>query len=173
MKYAHYDKETGRLLGYYDTELHETIPELSVKITDKQWKEAINNNYNYVDIENKKLSKKDFKTLEQLKQSKKQEIEQVYLKTIQKPIVYNNNTFQADLDSQKILSQIIAVAPDGFEIDWLDIDNNLVHLTLDDLKAAAGLILTRGQEMFAKKVALKKQIEQCTDKKCLEQIKWA
>ena len=110
--------------------------------------------------------------LQDLKQSKKQEIENAYLKAIQEPIVYNNYTFQADLDSQKILSQIIAVALDGFEIDWLDIDNNLVHLTLDDLKAAAGLILARGQEMFVKKVALKKQIEQCDNKECLEQIKW-
>ncbi len=107
-----------------------------------------------------------------LKSLKKQEIEKAYLKAIEEPIVYNDNTFQADLDSQKVLSQIIAVAPDDFEIDWLDIDNNVVHLKLDDLKAAAGLILVRGQEMFAKKVALKKQLEEATTKDEINKIVW-
>lgn len=111
-----------------------------------------------------------------LKKAKKQEIESAYQKAIQEPIQYtvnsNTYTFQADKKSQDILSQIIAVAPTNFETDWFDIDNNPIHVTLDDLKACAGLILNRGQEMFAKKVALKKQLEQCDNKECLEQIKW-
>ena len=176
MKYAYYDKE-GRLLGWYDKEIHSNIPEPYLEVTDKQWKEAINNNYNFVDIENKKLGKKDFRTLKELKFAKKQEIESAYQKAIQEPIQYivNSNTyiFQADKKSQDILSQIIAVAPINFETDWLDINNNPIHVTLDDLKGLAQAILARGQQLFAKKVTLKKQIEQCTDKKCLEQIKWA
>lgn len=145
-----YENITGKTFN----EEYMTLKDIPNDIMDK-----IKNNYNsYVFLKQKK--------------AKKQEIEKAYLKAIQEPIIYNDETFQADLDSQKVLSQIIAVAPDDFEIDWLDINNNLVHLTLDDLKAAAGLILKRGQEMFAKKVALKKQIEQCTDKECLERIKW-
>lgn len=41
MKYAHYDKDTKRLLGFYDDEIHEKIPESNIKISDDEWQEAL------------------------------------------------------------------------------------------------------------------------------------
>ena len=41
MKYAHYDKDTKRLLGFYDDEIHEKIPESNIKISDDEWLEAL------------------------------------------------------------------------------------------------------------------------------------
>lgn len=41
MKYAHYDKDTKRLLGFYDDEIHESIPEQNIKISDEAWQEAL------------------------------------------------------------------------------------------------------------------------------------
>lgn len=41
MKYAHYDKDTKRLLGFYDDEIHEKIPESNIKISDEAWQEAL------------------------------------------------------------------------------------------------------------------------------------
>lgn len=41
MKYAHYDKDTKRLLGFYDDEIHESIPEPNIKISDEAWQEAL------------------------------------------------------------------------------------------------------------------------------------
>jgi hypothetical protein len=96
------------------------------------------------------------------KQELKQRVEKIYQESIQKPIEYNGNVFQADEKSQDILTKVITSASSDFEIDWLDIDNNLVHMTLNDLKGLANNILIRGQEEFVKKVELKKQIDDCS-----------
>ena len=55
MKYAHYDKNTKRLLGYYDDEIHNDIPEPNIEISDEEWREALNKNANSVDVKNQKL----------------------------------------------------------------------------------------------------------------------
>ena len=55
MKYAHYDKDTKRLLGYYDDEIHNDIPEPNIEISDEEWREALNKNANSVDVKNQKL----------------------------------------------------------------------------------------------------------------------
>lgn len=41
MKYANYNKETNEILGYYDDEIYETIPEPNIKISDEAWQEAL------------------------------------------------------------------------------------------------------------------------------------
>lgn len=41
MKYAHYNKETNKILGFYDDEIHESIPEPNIKISDDEWQEAL------------------------------------------------------------------------------------------------------------------------------------
>nr|DAO17150.1 MAG TPA: hypothetical protein [Caudoviricetes sp.] len=55
MKYAHYDKNTKRLLGYYDDEIHDTIPTPNIEISDEEWREGLNKNANSVDVKNQKL----------------------------------------------------------------------------------------------------------------------
>jgi len=67
MKYAHYGEKAQEILGYYDDEIHESIPEPNIRITDEQWQEAISINANY--IEKGKLI---FKQKELREQDKKQ-----------------------------------------------------------------------------------------------------
>ena len=55
MKYAHYDKNTKELLGFYDDEIHKNIPESNIEISDEEWREALNKNANSVDVKNQKL----------------------------------------------------------------------------------------------------------------------
>jgi len=48
-KYAHYDPDTGQLLGYYTNDVHGTnIPEPHLRITNEQWQHALQTNANYV-----------------------------------------------------------------------------------------------------------------------------
>ena len=47
MKYAHIEKETGKLLGWYCTDIHTNIPENSIEVQDKVWNEALSINANY------------------------------------------------------------------------------------------------------------------------------
>ena len=66
MKYVNYDKETNRVLGYYDNEIHETIPEPSLKISDEEWQKALEISANF--IQNGKLIKKEQEIDEKAKQ---------------------------------------------------------------------------------------------------------
>ena len=43
MKYAHYNAETGLILGFYDTEIHEQIPTPNIKLSNEAWQDAVNN----------------------------------------------------------------------------------------------------------------------------------
>ena len=55
MKYAHYDEKEKTLLGYYDDEIHDTIPTPNIEISDEDWAKALNENANSVDVKNQKL----------------------------------------------------------------------------------------------------------------------
>jgi len=78
MKYAHYDNTNGKLLGWYDSEIHEIIPTPNIEVTNEDWQTAIDNNYNFVDTTTGALSFKDFRTADevftQTKSSKTNEI---------------------------------------------------------------------------------------------------
>ena len=49
MKYCHYEQNTGKILGYYDKEIHSEIPEPSIEISEEQWQHAISNNHNKIE----------------------------------------------------------------------------------------------------------------------------
>ena len=65
MKHAHYDKQTLKLLGWYDSELHQSIPSPIIKITDNEWKKALSIDANCIDQENNKVVYLDKRTEEE------------------------------------------------------------------------------------------------------------
>ena len=65
MKYCHYEKESWKILGYYDKEIHAEIPSPSIEISDEIWQNAINNNHNCID-ESGKTELKDFRSTEEI-----------------------------------------------------------------------------------------------------------
>lgn len=65
MKYANYNKETNEILGFYDDEIHESIPEPNIKISDDEWEKALSIGANY--IQNGELIKKEPKIDEKAK----------------------------------------------------------------------------------------------------------
>lgn len=66
MKYAHLNGE--KLLGWYDLEIHTTIPTPNVEVSDDVWQEALKINANaYVGGQ---FVAKDYSTPEQVKESR-------------------------------------------------------------------------------------------------------
>ena len=63
MKYAHLEKYTNKLLGWYDDLVHTNIPTPNIEVSDEVWQEAININANC--YENGKFIDKDFRTEEE------------------------------------------------------------------------------------------------------------
>lgn len=68
MKYAHLEKDTNKILGWYDSEIHSIIPTPNIEVTDEQWQEAININANC--YEDGKFIVKDFRTNEKIEKSR-------------------------------------------------------------------------------------------------------
>lgn len=50
MIYAHID-ENNILLGWYDTDIHDTIPTPNVEVTQQQWQNALDNEHNKVNAD--------------------------------------------------------------------------------------------------------------------------
>ena len=47
MKQAHVDG-SGQILGWYDPEIHNSIPEPNIQVTEEIWQNAINNSHNTI-----------------------------------------------------------------------------------------------------------------------------
>jgi len=73
MKYAHLEKDTNKLLGWYDDNIHLEIPTPNIEVSEKVWQEAININANC--YEDGKFIIKDFRTDEQREQQRIKQIE--------------------------------------------------------------------------------------------------
>ncbi len=66
MKHVNYDVKTNEILGFYDDEIHESIPEPNIKISDDEWQEALQIGANY--IEKGKPTKREIEIDEHTKQ---------------------------------------------------------------------------------------------------------
>lgn len=64
MKFAHLEKNTNKLLGWYDDNIYSKIPAPNIEVSDEIWQEAININANC--YENGKFIIKDFRTEEEI-----------------------------------------------------------------------------------------------------------
>jgi len=172
MKYAHYDETNGKLLGWYDSEIHETIPTPNIEVSEEEWETAIDNNYNFIDADTNTLSFKDFRTFEQLQAFKLRELEKAYNNASQKDIEYMDTVFQADKYSQSLVVSVLSAGevPEGFY--WLDIDNNQVNMTYTDLQGLSKSVLERNQSNFTKLQDLKKQVKDATTQNNLDSIVW-
>jgi len=171
MKIAYYDETNGKLLGWYDDKIHKDIPTPNTEVSDENWKQAISINANFIDRDGV-LSKKDFRTLEQLKASKLKELEASYSNSIQQNIGYLDTTFQADKASQDLIASNLSVGsvPDGFY--WQDINNEKVPMSYEDLQGLASAIQTRGLVSFGKLQELKALVKEATTVEELEEILW-
>lgn len=65
MKYAHIDKN-GQLLGWYDEDIHASIPTPNIEVSDEEWQNAINNNHNKVNTDGT-TELYDFRTQDEVK----------------------------------------------------------------------------------------------------------
>ena len=70
MKYAHLEKETGKLLGWYSDDIHSNIPTPNIEVDEEIWKEALEINANC--YEDGKFIVKDFRTAEEINEQELQ-----------------------------------------------------------------------------------------------------
>lgn len=76
MKYARYDEKTNEILGYYDDEIHESIPTPSVSVSDEIWHRAVQTNATHIDPLTLELSVKERELdIEELRLAKLNELQ--------------------------------------------------------------------------------------------------
>ncbi len=87
MKRVNYIEETGKILGFYDDEIHKSIPKINITITEDEWKKAINMKANHIEVNTKTFSLKDFRTPDELEIDELENIKnktQVQIETLTK-----------------------------------------------------------------------------------------
>jgi hypothetical protein len=77
MKYAHI-KLSGELLGWYDTEVHTSIPDPNVEVSEMNYELALLGNHNYISLVDGSTELKDLRT-EAVKQEDLNSINKAYL----------------------------------------------------------------------------------------------
>lgn len=99
MKYVNYNAGTNEILGFYDENIHKTIPTPSIKISDDEWKEALRIGANC--IEKGKPTKQEIVIDERAKQLAQLEADIKECKDdIRHALIIGNNTVIENLRNE-------------------------------------------------------------------------
>ena len=98
--------------------------------------------------------------LDNVKQSKLRELKESYAEANYQDIAYMDTTFQADTDSQNLIVSVLSAGSAPSDFFWLDVTNNKVALTYEELQGLSGTILARNQTNFIKYQGLKSVVKQ-------------
>ena len=150
LHYAHYKQGTKQILGWYSTDIHativdgeydlSTIPTPRMEATLEEWRLAVDNGHNKVDLTDGTTLKFDFRSQEQrLEDFKRFERltrkESVRVSTINS----SGNIFQADEGSLNSMATAIVALDEGETILWRLEDNSEVAVTREVLREALRL----------------------------------
>ena len=124
MKYAHLEKDTNKLLGWYDKEIHTTIPTPNIEVTDEVWQESISINANC--YENGKFIVKDFRTGE--------ELEEIRINTINQKA---NEVIEAKYPLYKQLNIRAKLIKDEDGSHYTDADIETMDMFIDAVRSIA------------------------------------
>lgn len=176
MKYAHYDETNGKLLGWYDSEIHSTIPTPNISVTDADWQIAIDNNYNYIDAVTNTLSFKDFRTFTQLQEAKIAEIKAAFSTAVSSGFTCTN-TITMDADISDILAlkagYDLAIALGQTTMDITDYNNaDHTSLAVADVFTMITELGVNYNTLRTKKNALRTQALAATTQAELEVVQW-
>ena len=173
MKKAHYDKETKKLLGWYSTDIHKTIPTPNIEVMDTVWQDALNKNANYVDVDSKTLYVKSFtdeELLKKAKDAKKQELKLSFELEANKPVNGYVGGFDSavKLDAAKRMLETAGAT----EVTFFDVDNKPNVLSISDATDVILAIGSKYQTDFAKYQGLKVQVDSKVKVSTVNSIVW-
>jgi len=181
MKYAHYNKTNGKLLGWYDKDIHTSIPMPNIEVTEDDWQIAIDSAYNYVDATTSTLSHKDFRTLDKLKESKTSEINSACSKAITSGFTSSalgtSYSYQSEqTDQLNLIGVVTAGQDDYFKCGVADANGNItwnyeLH-TIAQLQQVLGDGKVHKQGLLQKANTLKAQVTGATTVKDVEAVVW-
>lgn len=178
MKYLNFDSN-GKILGFYDDEIHLNIPKPNAKITDEVWQEALKSGANFYDQKSGALSFKDFRSEDEILQElKKQMITLIHEKKDElnySNYEFENHTYRMGADVQADLLATITIfgavgkLPDGYTIKDIK-SGEYVAFDLPKLVKLSAEVATRKATAIFKTQKLEDVINSCNSKEELEKI---
>lgn len=143
MKYAHIN-ENGQILGWYDKEIHTSIPTPNIEVSDDVWRNAIDNGHNKVDKDGTtKLF--DFRTSEEIaEQVEVQRKVEIAIQLTSLTITSSKgNVFDANSQARQDMADAL-LASDTLgvtQIVWRMANNSEVLINISELKEAHALAI--------------------------------
>lgn len=178
MKYVNFG-ENGKILGFYDDEIHSNIPKPNAKITDEKWQEALRSGANFYDQKSGAFGFKDFRNKDEILQDlKKQMITLIHEKKDELNLSnyeFENHTYRMGADVQADLLATITIfgavgkLPAGYTIKDIK-TNEYVVFDLPKLVKLSAEVATRKATLIFKTQKLEDEIKKCSSKKELEKI---
>lgn len=178
MKYVNFN-ENGKILGFYDDEMHTSIPKPNTKITDEKWQEALRSGANFYDQKSKIFSFKDFRNKDEILQElKKEMIALIHQKKDElnfSNYEFENHTYRMGADVQADLLATITIfgavgkLPAGYTIKDIK-TNEYVAFDLPKLVKLSAEVATRKAVAIFKTQKLEDAINKCTTKAELDKI---
>ncbi|MBE3607065.1 hypothetical protein CCAL13119_09025 [Campylobacter sp. RM13119] len=177
MKYTHYNKETKQILGYYDDEIHTTIPTPNIEISDEAWQEAININATHVKPKTKELYKQEVvksedEILTEAKQEKLTRLE-IWFDTMKnkskidlKGFGLIDGGYKYLLNARAIRNNYELIEPKRFRM-W---DDSFKAITADDIAKIERAIELAGIKLHAIKWSYEEAIANANSKEELDAI---
>lgn len=180
MKYVNYDKKSNEILGYYDSEIHETIPTPNIEISDEAWQEAISINATHVKPETKELYKQEVVKSEDeiLTEAKQEKLTQLELwfeamknesKIDLKGFGLIDGGYKYLLNAKAIKNNYELIEPKRFRM-W---DNSFKDITADDIAKIERAIELAGIKLHAIKWNYEEAITNAKSKDELELISFS
>ncbi len=190
MKIAHYEETIGKLIGWYDRDIHTTLPTPNIEVTEADWKIAIDANYNYVDTTNNTLSTKDFRTFVELQISKIAKLKQSRDESNTLSVIVNitdiatsttaDYNFHGGLESAQLLDGKRNLVKESFalglvatdDVDFRLEDDTKVLLSYTDATLVVLAVANAYEVNFQKYKDLKGQTQLATTQTDLNLIVW-
>ena len=176
MKYVHYDGNS-KILGYYDSEIHENIPTPNVEINEEQWAKALDIGATHINPKTREPSIKiEEPDISELKQAKLHELT-AWVNAMGESCKVEIKDFGAVNGGYKYLLNIEAMIDifDSLEVRGFRMyDNSMKKIGgQEDLKKIKRAIQIAGQKLHVLKWGYETAIEKAKTAKALEAIKFA
>ena len=198
MKYVNYNETNGKILGWYDRDIHcERIVKKSTKkgvedtitfdtskiptpfkeIKNDVWQLAIDNNHNFIDLEKMTTGKKDFRNLEELKLSKinslNKKAKDLIVSGFSSPALGDNYYYQSSRDDQaNLLSDVLSDIDLELKCSSDNINFTFVEHTALQIKQVSDAFTLHRLDALKKVDILKTSVENASSEDDLDKIVW-
>ena len=148
--YAHYEQSTKLILGWYSDDIHgiptedgydlSNVPTPYMEVFLEDWRFAVDNEHNKVDLKNNSTLVYDFKSPEQKAEEAKR-VARINSKGLVREATVNHSgyIYQTDEDSLNSMATVIMSLDEGEYTIWRMKDNSEIAVTREDLRAALKL----------------------------------